>query len=142
MQIRYRKTASFAAGRGNRIPKSWQSFAAQRLNIPNRYLAEASRDTVHLTLIWCRMRWGNTTSPTRQCKCECTSRSHPMSIRGVRWQAKNTSKKRMEFPNRKLAEVRREILNTEFKIRASFRFTICGALRAAKMVIIQQFDLW
>ena len=50
-QIRYRKTASFAAGRSNRIPKSWQRFAAQRLNISNRNLAEAGRDTVHLTLI-------------------------------------------------------------------------------------------
>jgi hypothetical protein len=55
---------------------------------------------------------------------------------------KTHQKKRMEFPNRKLAEVRREILNIEFKIRASFRWTICGALRAANMVIIQQFDLW
>ena len=51
MQIRYRKMASFAAGRGNRISKSWQRFAAQRLNISNRNLAEAGRDTIHLTLI-------------------------------------------------------------------------------------------
>jgi len=124
-QIRYRKTASFAAGRSNRIPKSWQRFAAQRLNISNQNLAEAGRDTIHLTLIWCRVRCGNITSPTEQSKYERTSRSHPMStVRGVRWQAKNTSKKRMEFPNRKLAEVRREMLNTEFKIRASSRLTI------------------
>jgi hypothetical protein len=46
------------------------------------------------------------------------------TVRGVRWQAKNTSKKRMEFPNRKLAEVCREMLNTEFKIRASSGLTM------------------
>jgi len=86
-----------------------------------------------------RLRWGNKPLLTGQSKCKRTSRSHPMStVRGVRWQAKNRSKKRMQFPNRKLAEIRREMLNTQFKIRASSRSNIWGMLRAAKMFIIQQ----
>ena len=66
------------------------------------------------------MRWRNTTSPTGQSRCERPSTSHPMStIRGVRWEAEFTTEYRMQIPNRKLAEVRREITITDVECRAS-----------------------
>ena len=37
---------------------------------------------------------------------------HQNTVRGARWESENTSEYRMPFPNRKLADVRREIINT------------------------------